>query len=318
MFFFVQAQFFQGVHQPGCIIHFVARIGVCLNSLTNGHARKGLRQIHRLALIVQLQAAFGLHGHVTQQLLGKVHQVAVVPVGGIELHHGEFGVMPHADAFVAEAAVDFKHALETAHDQPLEVQLGRDAQKHVLIQRIVVRNKRLGVGAARNRVQHGRFHFEKAVFSHEVAHTANGFAARHKTLACLLVHHQIHITLAVFQLLILHAMEFVGHGAQALGEHADGRGVNRQLACAGFEQIAFGCNDVAQVPVFEIGIGFFAHIIARDVHLKAPCGVLQGGETGLAHDALEHHASGNVHPNVLAGSNIGFQLLFALAAMRSQ
>jgi hypothetical protein len=86
---------------------------------------------------------------VADQLLGEVHQVLVVPVGRVELHHGELGVVAHRDAFVAEVAVDLEHALKAAHQQALEVQLGRDAQEHLLLQRVVVRDERLGVGAAR-------------------------------------------------------------------------------------------------------------------------------------------------------------------------
>jgi hypothetical protein len=69
----------------------------------------------------------------------------------------------HRDAFVAVAAVDLEHALETADQQALEVQLGRDAQEHFLVQRVVVGLEGLGVGAARNGVQHGRLDFQEVV-----------------------------------------------------------------------------------------------------------------------------------------------------------
>ena len=47
------------------------------------------------------------------------------------------------------------------------------------------------------------------------------------------------------------------------------RGVQRELAGAGLEQLAFGADDVAQVPVLEGGVGFLAHVVARDVDLEA-------------------------------------------------
>jgi hypothetical protein len=75
--------------------------------------------------------------------------------------------VPHRDALVAETPVDLEHALEAAHQQALEVQLRRDAQVHLLVQRVVVRDERLGVGAARDRVEHGRLHLQEAVPHHE-------------------------------------------------------------------------------------------------------------------------------------------------------
>ena len=57
----------------------------------------------------------------------------VVPVGHIEHHQGIFGVMPHRDAHVAVAAVDLEDAAKAADDQALEIELGRNAQEHLLV-----------------------------------------------------------------------------------------------------------------------------------------------------------------------------------------
>ena len=78
------------------------------------------------------------------------------------------------------------------------------------------------------------------------------------------------------------------------------RRVQRQLASARLEQLALGADDVAQVPVLEGGVGFLAHVVARDVDLEAAGGVLQGGEAGLAHHPLEHHAAGDADLDVFA------------------
>jgi hypothetical protein len=114
--------------------------------------------------------------------LGEVHQVVVVPVGRVELHHRELGVVAHRDAFVAEVAVDLEHALEAAHQQALEVQLRRDAQEHLLVQRVVVRDEGLGVGAARDGVQHRRLDLQEAVLTMKLR-IADGLAARHEARA---------------------------------------------------------------------------------------------------------------------------------------
>ena len=74
--------------------------------------------------------------------------------------------------------------------------------------------------------------------------------------------------------------------------------MDRQLTGLGPEQRAGGGHDVAQVPVLEGVVDGFAHAFVVDVKLDAAAGrakgcVLQGGKTGLAHHAFEHHAAGN-------------------------
>ena len=146
----------------------------------------------------------------------------VVPVGRVELHHRELGVVADRDAFVAEVAVDLEHALEAADQQPLQVQLRRDAQEHLLVERVVVRDERLGVRAARDRVQHRRFDLEEVVLDHELANRRHRLAAREEARARVLVGDQVDVALPVLLLLIGHAVELVGQRAQALGEQAQG------------------------------------------------------------------------------------------------
>jgi hypothetical protein len=95
-------------------------------------------------------------------------------------------------------------------------------------------------------------------------------------------------------------VELVRHRPQALGQQADRGDVQRQLAGARLEQLAFGADDVAQVPVLERGIGFLADGVARHVELDAARRVLQGREAGLAHDTLEHHPARHARPGILA------------------
>jgi len=58
----------------------------------------------------------------------QVHQVLVGGVRHVELEDGELGVVLGADALVAERAPDLVHAVEAADEQPLEIELRRDAQ----------------------------------------------------------------------------------------------------------------------------------------------------------------------------------------------
>ncbi len=52
--------------------------------------------------------------------------------------------------------------------QPLQVQLGRDAQVHVHVERVVMRHERLRRRATRNHLHHRRFDFEEVERIEEV------------------------------------------------------------------------------------------------------------------------------------------------------
>jgi len=107
---------------------------------------------------------------VAQQGLDQVHQVMVVLVRGVKLDHGELGVVARGYPLVAEIAVDLEHTLEAAHDQALEVKLGRDAQVELDVERVVMGHERPRRRAARDGVHHRRLDLEIAVGDEEVAH----------------------------------------------------------------------------------------------------------------------------------------------------
>ena len=149
-----------------------------------------------------------------------------------------------------------------------------------------MRLERTRVRATRNRVQHGRFDFKEIVLHHEVADAADGFAARHETLACGFIGDQVDVALAVFDFLVMHAVEFVGQGTQAFGQQAQFSDMHRQLAGFGFEHMADCADEVAQVPVFEFLVVLDTDFFTFHIHLHAACAVLQSSETGFAHDTL--------------------------------
>ena len=70
--------------------------------------------------------------------------------------------MRPVDALVPEVVADLVHPLEAAHDQPLEVQLVRDAQEERHVERVVVRRERPRRRAAVQRLQHRRLDLEVA------------------------------------------------------------------------------------------------------------------------------------------------------------
>ena len=246
----------------------------------------------RLALVLQHRGADRSDRHVAQQPLGEVHQPPVLVVRGVELHHRELGVVARRQPLVAEVAVDLEHAVEAADHQPLQEQFRRDAQVHVDVERVVVRDEGLGRRAARDHLQHRRLDFEEALVDHELAHRRDRLAADHEGGARLLVHHQVDVALAVALLAVLEPVELVGQRPQRLGEQAQLLAAHRQLALLRLEQHAARRDDVAEVPALERLVRGLAGVVVGDVELDPTGAVLDRREARLAHHALEHHAAG--------------------------
>ena len=80
------------------------------------------------ARLVRDRGAEGGGGRALDQLTGQIEHHVVVGEGLIGLQHRELGVVLVGDALVAEGAAHLEDLLHAAHAQPLEIQLGRDAQ----------------------------------------------------------------------------------------------------------------------------------------------------------------------------------------------
>src|SRR5690606_116639 len=145
-----------------------------------------------------------------------------------------------------------------------------------------------------NRVQHGGFHFKEPSCQHVLTDAADSLAACNKRTPGSLCHDEVDITLAVTQFLVGHAVKLVRQRAQRFGKQADGGGVNGQFTLSGLEDAAFYGDDVANIPALERGIDIFTNGIAIKKYLNAAGTILQSGEAGLAHDAFQHHATGNL------------------------
>ena len=110
--------------------------------------------------------------------LVELHHVVDVPIRRVELEHRELGIVRRIDAFVAKDASDLVDAFHAADDQPLEVELGRDAQLHELVERVAMRHERARGGAAGDVQQRRRFDLVEAATVDEAAHLGDEAAAR--------------------------------------------------------------------------------------------------------------------------------------------
>lgn len=86
--------------------------------------------------------------HAPDDILREAHHVVVVCIRLVQLNRRKLRVVAAADALISEYAAYLIHALHAAHDQPLEVQLGGDAQREGTLQRVVVCHKGAGFGTA--------------------------------------------------------------------------------------------------------------------------------------------------------------------------
>ena len=197
-------------------------------------------------------------------------------------------------ALIAEVTVDFEDAVNTTNDGTLQVQLRRNAQVEVNIQRIGVGDKRASGRATVQGLQHRGLDFNEVLAFQVVTQCAHDLHADHGVLAGLFADNEVIIALAHTGIFChigkghrQRAQGLSGHGP--LGDH-DG-----QLAAAGGNYAATHGDEIAQV---NIGLPRVEALLAylgqrkHGLHLGAVA-ILQGGKAQLAGIAHKDKAAGN-------------------------
>ncbi len=262
-----------------------------LHRFAHRPAIERLREIVLALLVDQLAARIDRHRGVADQRLHQIHRVLVVRVGLVELQHREFGIVPGRQTLVAEIAVDLVHAFEAADDEALQVQLRRDAQIQIAIQRVVVRDERPRRRAAGDRLQHRRLDFDEAERIEELADEAHRAAALLEHALHVGVDDQVDVALAVADLGVGQACPLLRQWAQTFHQQFDAADAQRQLAGLGAHHGADGADDVADVPGLEGVVGLGADRVHLHEQLDAARAVLDLDERHLALAALGHHAT---------------------------
>ena len=209
---------------------------------------------------------------------------------------------------VAEVFADFVHTFKTAHDETLEIKFGGDAAIHLLIERVEVRDEGARRCTAGNVLQRGGFHLRVSCFVEDAAEGSDGFCTLVEGVLHLRIDHEVDVATAIAQFRIGECVEhftvlLLRHGErfEALGEEGDFAGVNRDFACFCAEHVAFDTDKIAKVEQFlhervvRRLVLFGANLIAADVDLDASTRVEQFEESGFAHHAASHHATGHAH-----------------------
>ncbi len=164
--------------------------------------------------------------------LAELHHAVEVGVGLVRLEHRELRVVPRRHALVAEAPVDLVHPLEPADDQSLEVELRRDAQIELHVERVVVRDERARRRTARDGVQHRRLDFEELTLLHESPHGRDDLEARLEDLPDLWVGDEVDIALTIAGLGVGQTVVLLRQRPQGLGEQPHVGGRYRELTAA--------------------------------------------------------------------------------------
>src|SRR5262245_44767455 len=166
-----------------------------------------------------------------------------------------------------------------------------------------MRDERPRSRAGRQRRQHRRFDLDVAAIVEIVADFADNQRASLEDLARTQLAgksfapgaagDQIYITLPVTQLLVGHAVIFVGHRQQRLGQELKPNHVNRKLAGLRDEQKTLDADPVANVQLLIQRPGLVAYFVLANVNLQPAQSVREVRECGLAHQPHRHDPPGD-------------------------
>ena len=117
--------------------------------------RQGSRQLDPRVSVHHRRASENLARESREELLHEAHHVGVVPEGSVAFEHREFRIMRTIHPLVAEILRELEDALDSADDEPFEVELVRDAKVEVDVERVVMRHEGARERSAVDRLQDG-------------------------------------------------------------------------------------------------------------------------------------------------------------------
>ena len=229
------------------------------------------------------------------------HRVVVVRVGLVPLDHRELGRVLVGHALVAEVLRELVDALEPADDEPLEVELGRDAEVEVLVELVRVGHERVGERAAVARLEDRRLDLDEPALVEVAPDRGDHPGAQLEVGARLLAHQQVEVALPVAGLRVGQPVEGVRKRPLDLGEQLELGDRERRLPALRLRGNPGDADDVAEVEVDRPGA------ILGDEQLDLPGAVDEVEEDELPHVPPSHDAPG--HPPRLASLLPGLDLL---------
>ena len=283
-----------GPRAGGCLPGQVVRrhTGDFRQGLPQLHSPPGRRQVHVLAVPGGLPGAEDVVGHFHQERLDQVHHVPVVGVRHIPLQHRELGVVLGGDALVSEVAVDLIDPVDSADDQALEVELGRDPQIEGHFEGVMMRHEGPGGRTPDDGLHHRGLDLEKSPGVEPVAKGLDDPGAHREGLAHLRVHQQVHVPLAVAGLHVLEAVPLLGQGPEGLGEKRQLVRREGELSPLRLHDLAPDADEIADVQALEEFIRRLAEAVLLGDDLNLARSVPDVAEGQLSQPPLGHHAAG--------------------------
>ena len=191
-----------------------------------------------------------------EHLLGHHHQLVVIAVGLVELQHRELGIVLRRDPFVPEVPVDLVNPLEAADDEALQIELRRDPQKQLHVERVVMRDERARQRAAGNRLHHRRLDLEIAAAVEKPANRGQHAAANLEDPPRLRVDDEIEIPLPVANLDIAQPVPLLRQRLRSTSPGTGARRLNGQFVGLRSEQLPFDADVIAEVQQLEAAKSF--------------------------------------------------------------
>ena len=157
----------------------------------------------------------GLRG-LGHELLGEAHHVVIVGKRLVQLQHCEFGVVSRRQPLVPEHASELEHLVVAADDQALQVQLGRDPQVQLGVERVVVRDERARGRASRNWMEHRRLDLVETPSPKGRSDRGNGLETNVEHPTRVVVGDEIHVPLPIARVGVGEPVPLLGQRAQRL------------------------------------------------------------------------------------------------------
>ncbi len=177
--------------------------------------------------------------------------------------------------------------------QPLQVELGRDPQVEVAVERVVVGDERPRQGAAVDRLQDRRLDLDEAVAVEQAPDLRDHLGPGDEGLAHVGVGDQVELAMAVARLDVGEPVVLVRQRPQALGERLPGVDAQGELAAAAHEGGAVDADVVAEVHRDQQLVHVLAEHVEPRLQLDLAAAVAEVDEGRLAHPAPAHDPAGD-------------------------
>ena len=136
---------------------------ILLYRVKHSKTLKGLAEIHFNAVICYNGSAENLFCNMAIKIFGKIHHTVIIRICLIKLHKSKFGIVACVKTLITENSAYFIHSFESADYKAFQIQLKRNSELNVLVESIVMSDKRPCRRAARVCNEHGGFNLHKAL-----------------------------------------------------------------------------------------------------------------------------------------------------------